>query len=186
MIRNFVLAASRFCTPQQRQSGVAKSARINLFRVQWITDCSLRVGENSIVSAQIFFEKEGARVSIGSSTFIGASKLVAAEGIEIGDDVLISWGVTIVDHDSHSTDWSKRAVDVANWYNGKKVWDHVNVKPVRIGSRAWLGFDVTILKGVSIGEGAIVGAGSVVRQDVERYTVVAGNPAVFVRRLVAQ
>lgn len=182
-MRKLILATSRFFTPFKRQKYVAKSARINLFKIQWIEGCELSVGENSIVSAQIFFEKKGARVSIGSSAFIGASKLVAAEGIEIGDDVLISWGVTIVDHDSHSTDWSKRAVDVANWYNGKKLWDHVNVKPVRIGNRAWLGFDVKILKGVTIGEGAIVGAGSVVRQDVEPYTVVAGNPAVLVRRL---
>ena len=47
----------------------------------------------------------------------------------------------------------------------------------------WIGFDALILKGVHIGEGAIVGARSVVTSNVEPYTVVAGNPAVIVKRL---
>ena len=47
----------------------------------------------------------------------------------------------------------------------------------------WIGFDVTILKGVTIGEGAVIGAKSVVTKDVEPWTVVAGNPAVVVKYL---
>ena len=54
---------------------------------------------------------------------------------------------------------------------------------VHIGDNVWLGFDVVILPGVTIGEGAVVGARSVVDSDIEPFTVVAGNPARAVRRL---
>ena len=57
------------------------------------------------------------------------------------------------------------------------------MRPVRIGNKAWIGFNVIILKGVTVGEGAMVAAGSVVRHDVPAYTLVAGNPAVVVRSL---
>jgi galactoside O-acetyltransferase len=55
--------------------------------------------------------------------------------------------------------------------------------PIVICDRVWIGFDAVILKGVTVGEGAIVAARAVVTRDVEPYTVVAGNPAVLVRRL---
>jgi acetyltransferase-like isoleucine patch superfamily enzyme len=56
-------------------------------------------------------------------------------------------------------------------------------RPVQIGNDVWIGFECCVLPGVTIGDGAIVGARSVVDRDVEPYTVVAGNPARFVRRL---
>ena len=85
--------------------------------------------------------------------------LVCAQRIEIGDDVLISWGGTIVDHDSHSLVWAERQHDVSRTLAGQpKDWSKVRILPVRIGNRAWVGFNVAILRGVSIGEGAVVGA----------------------------
>jgi acetyltransferase-like isoleucine patch superfamily enzyme len=59
----------------------------------------------------------------------------------------------------------------------------VETAPVRIGSNAYIGFDVMVLPGVTIGDGAIVGSRSVVSEDVEPHTVVAGNPARPVKRL---
>ncbi len=60
------------------------------------------------------------------------------------------------------------------------------MKPVVICDRAWIGFNSIILKGVVVGEGAVVGAGSVVSNDVAPYTVVAGNPAKFIKSCVDQ
>lgn len=143
----------------------------------------LIIGHSSIVEASIFFDRENSYVSIGDRTFIGRSTIVCADKVEIGNDVLISWGCTIVDHNSHSIDWSSRKSDVIDWARGEKSWSGVKVMPVKISDRVWIGFNAIILKGVTIGQGAIVGAGSVVTRDVPPYTIVAGNPARIVREI---
>jgi galactoside O-acetyltransferase len=109
--------------------------------------------------------------------------LKCAERIEIGDDVEIAWDCTIVDHDWESLVWERRRTDVRAWYTAQKDWTHVKVASVTIRDRALVGFGAVILKGVTIGEGAVVGAASVVTRDVPPYAVVAGAPARVVRRL---
>jgi acetyltransferase-like isoleucine patch superfamily enzyme len=141
------------------------------------------VGEGSIFQARVSADRPVAVIKVGNNSFVGGTHLVCAERIEIGDDVLIAWGGTIVDHDSHSPLWSERQQDVRDTFAGRKDWSKVRILPVVIGNRAWIGFNVTILRGVTIGEGAVVGACSVVTKDVEPYTVVAGNPARFIRKI---
>lgn len=80
-------------------------------------------------------------------------------------------------------DWRIRSGDPRRWAEGIKNWEGVVMGPVRIEDHAWVGFNVIILKGVTIGEGAIVAAGSVVTKDVPAFTVVAGNPARVIREL---
>jgi len=72
---------------------------------------------------------------------------------------------------------------VIDWAAGAKDWSQVKIAPVRIEDKAWIGFNAIILKGLTIGEGAIVAAGAVVSKDVAPYTLVGGNPAVFIRTL---
>ena len=144
---------------------------------------SIRIGNRSIIHCRIDFDSPAGRVVVGDRCYIGASHLVCHTGISMGDDVIISWGVTIVDHDSHALDWAIRLHDVTDWACGDKNWDSVAIAPVTIGSRSWIGFGASILKGVTLGEGAVVGAKAVVTRDVAPYTVVAGNPARVVRRL---
>ena len=141
------------------------------------------IGRESIVRCRIDFDHPGGHVRIGDRCFLGASHLVCHTGITLGDDVIMSWGVTVVDHDSHALDWSLRQHDVSEWRQGRKNLNGVTVAPVSIGHRAWIGFGASILKGVTVGEGAVIGANSVVTRDVPPYTVVAGNPARPVRTL---
>ena len=145
--------------------------------------CTVNIGENSLIEGRIIFDKENATVKIGSRTYIGNSLLVCASSITVGDDILMAWGITIVDHNSHSVFWCERKDDVISWIHGRKDWSHVVCAPVTIGNKAWIGFNVIILKGVTIGEGAVVAAGSVVTKDVPPYTIVAGNPAKVVRHV---
>lgn len=143
----------------------------------------LRVGQGSIVNCRIDFDGPEGQVRIGDRCFVGASHLVCRESITLGDDVIISWGVTVVDHNSHALAWEQRRNDVSDWAQGKKDWSHVDIRPVVIHDKVWIGFGAYILKGVVIGEGAVIGAGSIVTRDVPAYTVVAGNPARPIKRI---
>jgi acetyltransferase-like isoleucine patch superfamily enzyme len=150
------------------------------------TGCSLSIGADSNIEATLVFEKDSARISIGSRTHVGGGTVLAAAGnIEIGDDVLVAFGALITDHNSHSLCFAERSSDVREWIRGRKDWSHVPVGPVRIGNKAWIGARAIILKGVTIGEGAVIGAGSVVTKDVPDWTIVAGNPARIIRPLTA-
>ena len=149
--------------------------------------CSLVIGSDSSIEASLAFEKSDAQISIGSRTHVGGGTiLAAARNIEIGDDVLVAFDALITDHNSHSLCFAERSSDVREWIRGRKDWSHVPVAPVRIGNKAWIGARAIILKGVTIGEGAVVGAGSVVTRDVPDWTIVAGNPARIIRPLTAE
>lgn len=153
-------------------------------------------GRNSVLSCRIVLERNIGTVSVGNDSFIGCSQIICAHQIDIGSNVLISWGCNIVDHDSHSLHWRDRAEDVQKWREGLlaggpekasqlKKWDVVEMAPIKIEDKVWLGMNVTVLKGVTIGEGAVVAAGSIVTKDVPPYTLVAGNPARVIRELNA-
>lgn len=160
---------------------LASSARINFRGIHDRPPSQLSIGERSIFNGQIVSDREGSVIVIGRDTFIGDSLLICAQRIDIGNDVLISWGCTIVDHHSHAVTWPERSRDVSEWYAGRKDWRHVRIAPIKIQDRAWVGFNSIILAGVTIGEGAVVGCASVVTKDVEPYTIVAGNPARLIR-----
>lgn len=162
---------------------VADSARITYRRLRLAEGNRLFVGEGSVVEGSIAFQRETAEVMIGSNTLFGASLIDCAARVEIGDDTLISWGCVIRDHDSHSVRWFERTNDVRDYRESRKDWTGVAIKPVIIGPRCWIGMHVLILKGVNLGEGAVVGAGSVVTRDVPAWNIVAGNPARVIREI---
>ncbi|MCM1231762.1 MAG: acyltransferase [Ruminococcus flavefaciens] len=151
----------------------------------------LRVDGRSIIDGLFVFEGEGGRISVGRNVEIaGGTTLISCNEIVIEDNVIIGWGTTLYDHNSHSTDIEYRKNDVRKEYENHKEgkaplegkdWGHVSSKPIFIKKNAWIGFGSTILKGVTIGEGAIVAAKSVVIKDVAPYTVVGGNPAKYIK-----
>ncbi|RWH73879.1 MAG: acyltransferase [Mesorhizobium sp.] len=167
----------------QRLAGVnvGVGTKMNIQSVRTARRGRHAIGEDGIINCYFSFDRPEAQITIGRRCYIGKSHLVAAEHITLGDDVVISWGTTIVDHNSHSLDWKQRANDVANWHQGKKNWAGVGIAPVTIEDNVWIGFGVTILKGVTIGKGAVVGAASVVTKDVAPFTIVAGVPAAKIR-----
>ena len=151
----------------------------------------VKIAGPGMINARIVFESAGGLVEIGERCHFGGGSIICREGVTIGKDVTLGWGVVLYDHDSNTLDWQQRARMVRHFYDhyGKPDcydcidWSGVRAAPITIGDRAWIGFDAVILKGVRIGEGAVVGARSVVTHDVEPYMVVAGNPARTVKRI---
>ena len=152
----------------------------------------LIIGKDCIIGGQFIFESSEGKITIGNHSFIGSSTFISRSSITIGNNVTIAWGSTIYDHDSHSLDYMERRKDIDDELAdlrskqnmiAHKNWDVVNSKPIKICDDAWIGMNCIILKGVTVGEGAIVGAGSVVTKDVPAWTVVAGHPAKVVKTL---
>jgi len=144
----------------------------------------VNIGVGSNVEASIYLERAGACVRIGARTHVGGNTVVTcAQEVSIGDDVLIAFDVLISDHDSHALNFCDRQHDVTDWMRGAKDWGRVVFAPIRIGDKAWIGARAILLKGVQIGEGGVVAAGSVVTRDVPAWTLVAGNPARPVKEL---
>lgn len=146
----------------------------------------VKVGDDTTLECAITFESTEGQVIIGNNTFIGTSTLISRSKIEIGDNVFIAWGSYLYDHDSHSIDYRERQNDItqqlADFRAGRdfienKNWSVVNTAPIKVCANAWIGMHCIVLKGVTIGEGAIVGAGSVVTRDVPPWTIVGGSPA---------
>jgi acetyltransferase-like isoleucine patch superfamily enzyme len=112
---------------------------------------------------------------IGNRTFIGHNvSIICNREVIIEDDVFISGNCRICDYDGHPASLEARIVNASPGAE--------DIRPVRICRSAWIGSGVFILKGVTIGSGAIVGANSVVTHDIPPYCVAAGSPARVVKR----
>lgn len=156
----------------------------------------VEVGDKCIINGQFIFETDTGRVKIGNNVHMGGTMFICKSAITIGNDVTMAWDIVLYDHDSHSINWESRSNDNNQCYNdflnegGNKIinkdWTNVNTRPIAIQDKVWIGFGVTVLKGVTIGEGAVVGAKSVVTRDVPPWTVVAGNPAKVVKYIKEQ
>jgi acetyltransferase-like isoleucine patch superfamily enzyme len=138
----------------------------------------IEVGRGCLISGRLVTETPNSIVKLGDNVLVGA-----ASSITIEDDVLISYRCIITDSDNHSLRYSERKEDLKAWLTGTHDWSRVKTAPVRICKGAWIGAQVIVTKGITIGEGAVCGMGSVVTRDVAPYTVVAGNPARVVREL---
>ena len=103
-------------------------------------------------------------IQVGDDTIINDCLLQAWALIKIGNNVIINDGVILLtgSHNVHSPT-----------FEGK-------LKPIHIGNYAWIATNAMILGGVTVGEGAVVGAGAVVREDVPPYGIVIGNPSQLV------
>ena len=115
---------------------------------------------------------DGAKIIIGKGTGISNTTFCAWSKIELGQDVYVGGDCRIYDTDFHSLRRENRV-------NLPDI--HVKSKPVHIKDGVWLGASVIVLKGVTIGENSVVGAGSVVTKDIPPNQIWAGNPAHYIK-----
>jgi len=136
----------------ENRGEISIGARVRIRAVPWA--CELATAESALLE-------------IGESTFINAAVSISAGvHVQIGSRCEIGPGVLIMDNDFHTAgDPSLRPASI----------------PVRIGDGVWIGARAIVLKGVTVGEGATIAAGSVVTSDVPPRTVVAGVPARVIR-----
>jgi UDP-2-acetamido-3-amino-2,3-dideoxy-glucuronate N-acetyltransferase len=129
-----------------------------------------RIGDNSKIGTFVEIQKNA---SIGRNCKISSHSFVC-EGVHIGDNVFIGHGVMF------TNDLFPRATNPDGSQQSDKDW---KVVETHVSKGASIGSNATILAGITIGENALVGAGAVVTKSVEANTVVAGNPAVVIKKL---
>ena len=125
------------------------------------------------------------RIRIGDFSCIHGAWFICDSEISVGDYALISWNVVFMDSYGVSTDPAERRkqLEALAFDDRRRMPRGALAKPIRIGRNVWIGFDCVVLPGVTIGDGAIVGARSVVTEDVPPFTIVAGNPARVIRQI---
>jgi len=130
----------------------------------------LEINDLNVINRNFDIEIKG-RLSIGSRNYFNKNiKIVCLEKIKIGDDCIIADSVHLYDHDHKYSDL------------GLLINEQGYItKPILIGNNVWIGAKATILKGVTIHDGAIIAANAVVNKDVPSNAIVAGNPAMIVK-----
>lgn len=129
-----------------------------------------------------------AQARLGKFALVHGARIICDSELLIGDHALISWNVLITDSYRFPFDRDRRRELLRRLPHDGEAWWSFKQEPskITIGDNVWIGFDACILPGVTIGEGAVVGAKSVVFDDVPAFAVVAGNPARVIRMLSPQ
>lgn len=138
----------------------------------------IQFGDYCNVSCGITLNQKGS-ILIGDYVFINYAKFRIDHDFEMGSHCMIGPNVTFWDTDNHPIAVSKRhqqCIDFAMDFPLSRSYE-AGGGSIRIGNDVWIGMEALILGGVTIGEGAIVSARSVVTKDVEPYTIVGGVPA---------
>jgi acetyltransferase-like isoleucine patch superfamily enzyme len=139
---------------------------------------ALVIGDNCTMAGVHFNLGHHGTVTIGDHCYFTDALLLAEGDLTIGSYVMIGWNAVIADCDFHPMAPSDRIADaVAVSPLGRAPRPRLTPVPVCIEDDVWIGPGATILKGVSIGAGAVVHAGSVVTSDVPAASAVLGNPA---------
>jgi acetyltransferase-like isoleucine patch superfamily enzyme len=139
------------------------------------------IGHGATLDATTLDVGPQGKIIIEEYAMVTTAYILCDVEVSIGAYSMIAWNAVLMDN--YRMRWGsderclvERSRSSSNMRTGR---------PIRLGRNAWIGFEACVLPGVSIGEGSIVGARSVVAEDVPSYTIVAGNPARVIRELPA-
>jgi len=143
----------------------------------------ITIGEDTRIEGQLLTLWNGGHIEIGSNCFVGPNtRLWSQSSIKVGNHVLISHTVDIHDTNSHPLDSVERRKDAEGILITDKYLlpTQTQSAPIVIEDDAWICMKSSIMKGVTVGKGAVVAANSVVTKNVDPYTIVAGTPATMI------
>lgn len=155
---------------------IGKHTQISTLFINWPHQVSL--GNNCILENNIHIKfdgiwQPGPSIILHDDVFIGNHcEFNISKGIKIGRQTMIASGCKFIDHD-HGTALSE-----------SMNLQRPIVAPITIGEEVWMGVNCVVLKGVTIGKGAVIAAGSVVVRDVGAYEIVGGIPAKLIKKRV--
>ncbi len=187
LVREGVLWALRFFwfEPLFRSQCAAVGRGFRLEHLPYITGSGrIVIGEQVFLAGKSSFTfsnrvHNAPELVVGDDTFIGHNCSISVAGsVRIGKHCLLAAGVRVSDFDGHPVDAERR--------RAKEPTPPEGIRPVVIGDDVWVGQDSIILKGVTIGDRSIIGAGAVVTRDVPADVVVGGNPARVVKHLAGE
>jgi len=160
-----------------RGTQVPFSSKISKFSINW--PHQLSVGRNCLFENDLIFKydsiwQNGPNITIGDNCFIGNNtEFNISERISIGDNCLIASYCKFIDHDHGFSEINKLI-----------RLQEPKMTPIIIEDNVWIGTNCIILKGVTIGSGSIIGAGSVVTKNVSPNEVWCGSPAKFQKKRI--
>ena len=144
----------------------------------------IKIGVNCHIYGSLNVLPYGGCISFGDNCSLGDhSRIVSVKGIYIGDRVMIAHNVNILDNNSHPRDAKMRHDDFINNYSGGTKTYDLEGKEIIIEDDVSIGFNSTILKGVTIGKGSIIAPGSMVVRNVPPNSIVFGHPAKVVWKI---
>ena len=145
----------------------------------------ISIGGHSRIEGELLVFAHGGEISVGDWCFVGpGARIWSGASINIGNRVMISHNVNIFDSLTHPLNPGQRHEHFRHIMESGHPRDiDLDDRPIVIEDDTWIAASSTILRGVRIGSGAVVGAGAVVTKNVPPMTVVAGNPARIIRQL---
>ena len=129
-----------------------------------------------------FYTEEGGEIRIGDNVGMSSTRIWIRNRLTVGDNVNIGACVLIIDTDSHQMDYRMRRRDASKRFTKEELRDSIKSSPITIEDDAWIGAHCIILKGVTIGARAVIGAGSVVTKSIPPDCIAAGNPCKVIKK----
>jgi acetyltransferase-like isoleucine patch superfamily enzyme len=154
-----------------------------LYRSQRPGGVTYRRGASTYLGTMFDVGPQG-RVELGEFALVHGARIICDAEVLIGDYALISWNVVFMDtyRLPFETSQRRKELRLVPTREPRFAAAEVAALPIRLERNVWIGFDACVLPGVTIGEGSVIGAKSVVTENVPAFTVVAGNPARVIRR----
>lgn len=156
--------------------------KANIILTDGANKSNITIGSDCWIYGKIAVQSNG-KVTLGKHAQIGEnSYILCVNLVEIGAYTAIAPNVTICDNNNHPVNPQlRKTMRITPPGHDLKMWKHSLNAPILIGENCWIGANVRICKGVTIGDNSIVAANAVVTKDIPKNCIAAGNPARIVK-----